>query len=220
MNVEYDEAQSEFRFPVGITIYPARLLKLVKSGGEEMHMDQASRRARWDALTDHGLRGQLRTGNLLTGQVYVALDFFPDAPKAHVDWTKTPPVLPVVPSSMTALQETLSRLARKLEKMPLDQIGGDLRQSLAALNRTLESADKFVKHLDADVAPAAKTALEEARRTLGTAERTLNAEAPLQQDVRGALRDLSRAAQAMRALADSLERHPEALLRGKKEQKP
>jgi len=38
--------------------------------------------------------------------------------------------------------------------------------------------------------------------------------------VRGALRDLSRAAQAIRALADSLERHPEALLRGKKEQKP
>jgi paraquat-inducible protein B len=91
---------------------------------------------------------------------------------------------------------------------------------LAALNRTLESADKFVKRLDSDVTPAAKTALEEARRTLTTAERTLNAEAPLQQDVRGALRDLSRAAQAMRALADSLERHPEALLRGKKEQKP
>ena len=220
MNVEYDEGQSEFRFPVGITLYPGRLLKLVKSGGEEYQMDQATRRARWDVLTAHGLRGQLRTGNLLTGQVYIALDFFPDALKDRVDWTKTPPVLPVVQGSMTALQETLSHLARKLEKVPLDQIGADLRQSLATLNRTLESADKFVKHLDADVTPAAKTALEEARRTLGTAERTLNAEAPMQQDVRGALRDLSRAAQAIRALADSLERHPEALLRGKKEQKP
>jgi paraquat-inducible protein B len=162
----------------------------------------------------------LRTANLLTGQLYVALDFFPDAPKAHIDWTKTPPVLPTVQGSMTEVQETFSRLARKLEKMPLDQIGGDLRQSLRVLNRTLESADVFLKRLDKDVAPAARVALEEARRTFGTAERTFTSDAPLQQDVRETLREVSRAAQSMRVLADYLERHPEALLRGKKEHKP
>ena len=36
-------------------------------------------------LVERGLRAQLRTGSLLTGQLYVALDFFPDAPKAKLD---------------------------------------------------------------------------------------------------------------------------------------
>ena len=173
MNVEYEEAQGEFRFPVLITIYPQRMLALAAAGSASagLQTDAASRRARWNLLTEHGLRAQLRTGSLLTGQLYVAMDFFPEAPKAQVDWTKTPPVLPTVVGSMTEIQETLSHLAKKFAKVPLDQIGADLRQSLRTLNRTLESADTFVKRLDTDVTPAARTALEEARRTLGTAER-------------------------------------------------
>ena len=219
MNVVYDEAENDFRFPIGVTLYPGRLATMATEGSAAT-TDPAVRRTRWNALNDRGLRYQLRTANLLTGQLYVALDFFPDAPKAHIDWAKTPPVLPTVQGSMTEVQETFSRFARKLEKIPLDQIGGDLRQSLRALSRTLESADLFLKRLDKDVAPAARVALEEAGRTFSTAERTFKSDAPLQQDLRDTLRDVSRAAQAMRVLADYLERHPEALLRGKKEHKP
>ncbi|HET6675616.1 MAG TPA: MlaD family protein [Nitrospiraceae bacterium] len=215
MSVEFDEEQGEFRFPVGITIYPVRLIAMV-SGGTKTAQDPAQRRARWDLLVDRGLRGQLRTGSLLTGQLYVAVDFFPDAPKAHMDWTRIPPVLPTVVGSMTEVQETLSRLARTIEKVPLDQIGADLRQSLRILNRTLENADRFVKRLDTDITPAARTALEEARKTFKAAEQTIASDAPLQQDMRAMLRELSRTAQSLRALADYLERNPEALIRGKR----
>ena len=220
MEVEFDQAHSQFRFPVGIAIYPQRLLALAPAGSQKVQLDEAGRQARWNGLVEHGLRAQLRSGSLLTGQLYVSMDFFPNAPKAHVDWTRTPPVLPTVPGVMTEIQETLSHLARKLQNVPLDQIGSDTRIALKTLNRTLESADTLVKRLDADVVPSARSTLDEARRTLTTAERTLNAEAPLQQDLRGALRDLSRAAQAMRVLADYLERHPESLIQGKKAQKP
>jgi len=220
MDVEFDQARSEFRFPVGVAIYPQRLLALAPAGSQQIQMDEASRKARWNAMVEHGLRGQLRSGSLLTGQLYVSMDFFPNAPKAHVDWTRTPPVLPTVPGVMTEIQETLSHLARKLQNVPLDQIGSDARIALKTLNRTLESADTLVKRLDADVVPSARSTLDEVRRTLTTAERTLNADAPLQQDLRGALRELSRAAQAMRVLADYLERHPESLIQGKKGQKP
>jgi paraquat-inducible protein B len=219
MHVEFNESEAEFRFPVGITVYPGRLAAMT-SDGSKVTDDPPVRRARLNKMVEHGLRGQLRSGNLLTGQLYVALDFFPDAAKAQIDWTRTPPVIPTVVGSMTEIQETLSRLARTAEKLPLDQIGADLRQSMRTLNRTLESADKFVKRLDADLAPAARAALEEARKTLGTAERTLRADTPLQQNLHETLRELSRAAQAVRTLADYLERHPEALLRGKKDQKP
>jgi paraquat-inducible protein B len=220
MNVEFDEAHGEFRFPVGITIYPGRLLALAIGDSKKVVTDDpAGRRARWNALTERGLRGQLRTGNLLTGQLYVALDFFPDAPKAQVDFTKTPPVIPTVQGTMTEVQETLHQLARRLEKVPLDQIGSDLRQTLRTLNRALESADKLVKGLDTDVSPAARTVLDDAHRTLNSANHMLASDAPLQSDMRETLREFSRAGRALRTLAEVLERHPEAVIRGKKEER-
>jgi paraquat-inducible protein B len=170
-------------------------------------------------MIEHGLRGQLRTGNLLTGQLYVATDFFSDEPKAQMDWTRTSPVMPTVMGSMTQVEETLSHLARKLEKVPLDQIGGALRRTLRPLNRTLQSADKLVKGFDAVVTPAARIALDDAHRTLNTANHMLVSEAPLQSDMRESLRELSRAGRALRTLAEVLERHPEALIRGKKEER-
>jgi paraquat-inducible protein B len=45
-------------------------------------------------------------------------------------------------------------------------------------------------------------------------------DAPLQQDLRGAMTEISRAAQSFRALSDYLERHPESLIRGKKKDEP
>jgi len=83
----------------------------------------------------------------------------------------------------------------------------------------LQSFDKLAKRLDSEVAPEARLTLEEARRTLGTAERAFKPDAPLTQDTRETLRELSRTAQSLRLLADYLERHPEALIRGKKDQK-
>jgi len=118
-----------------------------------------------------------------------------------------------MPGGLQELQASVTGLARKLQKIPFEQIGADVHQ-------VLQSADKLVNRLDAEVAPEARATLAEARKTLGTAERTLNRDAPLQVDARQALREISRAAQALRALSDYLERHPEALIRGKKEQKP
>jgi paraquat-inducible protein B len=118
------------------------------------------------------------------------------------------------------LQTIVTNIGRKIEKMPLDQIGRDLDQALQSLRSTLHNTEVLVKRLDKEVTPEARAALAEARRTLNTAGRTLDSDAPLQQDAREALREVGRAAQAMRVLADYLERHPEAVIRGKKEDKP
>jgi paraquat-inducible protein B len=219
MNVEPNEGETSFRFPVTVAIYPERLLSLMK-GGTYDHVDPsdgAARRARWDVMVARGLRGQLKTGNLLTGQLFVNMDFFPDAPKAEMDWTKSPPVLPTIHGGLDELTATVANIAKKIEKMPLDEIGADLRQNLVTLNRTLNSADKLVKRLDAEVAPAAKFALEDARKTLITAEKALAADSPMQHETQELLRELNRTAQSLRLLAEYLERHPEALVRGKKE---
>jgi len=218
IGAEFDPATTAIRIPVEVDLYPERLRFLSREPVAKP--TPAERKARVDGLVEAGLRAQLRTGNLLTGQLYVALDFFPNAPKAKVDWTKTPPEMPTVSGGLQELQVTVTSIMKKLDKVPFDQIGRDVHQTLQTLKGTLQTTEVFVQRLDTDVTPAARATLEDARRTLNSAEHTLAADAPLQQDVREALHEIARTAQALRVLAEYLERHPEAVIRGKKEEKP
>lgn len=210
---ELDEQTDQPSFPVDVIVFPGRLRALARQAMADP--TPAQQKARIDNLVENGLRAQLKTGSLLTGQLYIEFSKFPDAAPAKVDWTKSPPVFPTHPGAMMELQATL----RKLENLPIAEISADLRQALQSLNRTLVTADQAVKRMDKDVTPAAKFALDDARRMLNTVDRTLASDAPLQQDLRTSLRELSRAAESLRELTDLLERQPESLIRGKKESK-
>lgn len=215
INVDYDRGAKDINMVVEVRLYPERLRE--RAIKPERPDEPEGSHSILDTMVARGFRAQLRTGNLLTGQLYVAIDFFPNAPPAKVDWTRTPPRMPTIPASLQELQETLSQIARRLEKVPFDDIAGDLRQTLQQLDRTLASTNALVQRLDRDVAPEARGAIEDARKTLGAAEKVLAADAPLQQDLRETLRELGRAAHALRLLAEALERRPETLIRGKPE---
>ncbi|HSI24250.1 MAG TPA: MlaD family protein [Methylotenera sp.] len=211
IGIEYDRVRREFDMPVVIEIYPARL-------GSKYAKDQAqspyTQQQRIQFMVSRGLRAQLRTGNLLTGQLYVALDFFPKAPKVTMQ-ENAMIELPTVPNGLDELQTQISTIATKLSKVPFEQIGQDLQKSLATLNKTLNSAEKLAQTLNQDVAPEVAAAMKDVRKTLDNADRTLSEDAPLQQDLRQTLQELSRAAASMKVLTDYLEQHPESLIRGK-----
>jgi paraquat-inducible protein B len=213
----YDAQLGRFRFPVDVAIFPGRLRALSR---EKMaDPTPAEQKARIDRLVEVGFRAQLKTGSLLTGQMYITFDLFPNAAPAKINWATIPPEFPTQPGMMIELQATLMNISKKLENMPIGQISADLRTALQSLNRTLVGAEQMVKRMDKEVAPAAKSALDDARRLLNTTEQTLASDSPLQQDLRTSLRDLSRAAQSLRELTELLERQPESLIRGKKESK-
>jgi paraquat-inducible protein B len=216
IGIEFDRAGREFRMPVLVQIYPDRLRRQDLDRDRETRFTQEQR---IQFLIGKGLRAQLRTGNLLTGQVYVALDFFAKAPAAKVDVAKSPLELPTVPNSLDELQSQVQEIVTKLNKVPFDQIGADVRTTLAALDKTLASAEQLARTLNSDVSPEITAAMKDARKTLNSAERTLAQDAPLQQDVRQTLQELTRAAGSVRVLTDYLERHPESLLRGKPDDK-
>ena len=179
-------------------------------------------------VEEKGLRAQLRTGSLISGQMYVALDYFPDAPKARIDGTREPPQFPVVPGKMENLENQLKSLLAKFDKMPVEEIGKDLRKTLDTLDKTLQSADRTLTRVEGETLPEAKKTLEDLRRALTAAERVLSntdnnllgPDAPAQQELRDALQEIARSARAIRLLADYLERNPESLLRGKNKENP
>ena len=152
----------------------------------------------------------------------------PERAQAKIDWSQDLPELPVVPSTVPDIEAKLDSIIAKLDKLPLDAIGGDLRKALATLDQTLKDADKAVNRIDAEVTPGLKTTLEDLHGTIATADRMLKntdatlvgKDAPAQQELRDALQEITRAARSLRLLTDFLERHPESLIRGKSEAKP
>jgi paraquat-inducible protein B len=161
-------------------------------------------------MVAHGLREQLRMGNLLTGQLYVAADFFPTAPKAEINWSATPPELPTVPGGLQSLQGSISNLLAKLNEIPYEGIGKDAEETLA-------DAATLLEQLRTEVTPRARGTLAAAQTALNSANSVLQPDSTLQQGTTDALSEVARTAAAFRTLSDFLERHPDALIRGKRE---
>ncbi|MGA7816168.1 MAG: mammalian cell entry protein, partial [Caballeronia sp.] len=161
----------------------------------------------------NGFRFQLKSGNLLTGQLYLALDYFPDAPKAKIDWSKSPPEMPAVPRTLQSLQDSVTRLLVKLNGIPFEGIGNDART-------TLRTTNAMIAQLNAEVVPKAHDTLTSAQTMLDSANTALQPDTSLQQSTEDAMRELTRTASTLRTLAEYLSEHPEALVRGKSENKP
>jgi paraquat-inducible protein B len=217
---DFDPVTKTFTSPVEARFYPERLRKRLRQGGVMPRDVLADPHQRLGFMIERGLRAQLRTSNLLTGARYITLDLFPEAAKVKVDVSRTPLEVPTVGGGLPELQASINRIAAKIEKLPLESISADARQALQSLDRTLKSADQLVTRIDREVTPEARATLEGARRSLAAVEVTLSNEAPLQHGIRATLDDLSRASDSLRALADYLERHPESLIRGKREDTP
>jgi paraquat-inducible protein B len=218
---------------VEIVSYPERLVARLSqkqtAEGQALILSEQQRRAFMQRLVEQrGLRAQLRSGNLITGQLFVAFDFFPDAAKEKIDWTRDPVELPVVPSTVQDIETRLTGIVAKLDKLPYEAIGTDLTKALSSLNQTLQDTSKAINRFDSDVTPELKTIVTDVRNTIVSADGVLrNADAtlvgknaPAQQDLRDALQEIARAARSLRVLTDYLERHPESLIRGKIDDKP
>ena len=125
-------------------------------------------------VEQRGLRAQLATGSLVTGQRYVALDYFPKSPKAHVDWSaRRRPSCRRSSARCPSSRRSSAASSTSSSTMPLDAIGNDLKKALASLDETLRDARGVMQHFDADVVPALKSTLDDARGALGSAERML-----------------------------------------------
>jgi len=153
-----------------------------------------------DILVSHGLRAQLKTGSFVSGSLYVAVDLFPDAPPASLDWSQTPVQLPTMPGQVEAIETSLANVMKKLDQMQFKEISDDLRKTIGDLDTTLVSAHGTLTNTD---------------RLLGSANQLIEPNSVLDAELNNMLLEGGGAARSLRVLADYLERHPEALIRGK-----
>lgn len=154
-------------------------------------------------LIEKGLKAQLQTQSFVTGQLLINIDFYPEKPVRLVSIEDEYQEIPTIPGSMEQLAKTLQNLDfKKLYKKIMDVVSG---------------IDKIVNAPGAkDSLPALRDALRQAEQTFDSVEATLQKNQKLGYDMDSTLKELNSAARSLRALADYLERHPEALIRGKK----
>ncbi|MGB3461074.1 intermembrane transport protein PqiB [Rhodanobacter lindaniclasticus] len=211
VRLDYDEKTQKFPVLVGAVVYPERLGaaydKLEAITRANGHSPDLARMM--GGLIAHGLRAQARTGNLLTGQLYVALDFVPHAAKVDFDPTVKPLTIPTAPGSFDKLQEQLAEIVDKLDKVPFDSIGKHVDQVLAGLDTTL-------KQVNGKTLPAFTETLQGVQKTMGTADAALSDDSPLQRNLGATLEQVQRMSRSLRVLSDYLSGHPEALLRGRR----
>ena len=215
VSVDLDYSPQGYRFPsvVGIEVYPNRLGNVLSKLPKQNRGLEQETAAFTRDLVEHGLRAQATPSNLLTGQLYISLDFVPNAARVPFDIHARPLVLPTINGGFDRLQEQIASIVSKVDKMPLASIAQNL-------NATLAGVDNSLKQVNGQTLPAANQLLRQMSQTAQTAQDLLAEDSPLMLTFSQSLQEALRALRAVRNLADQLDRHPESLLQGRTEDPP
>jgi paraquat-inducible protein B len=141
-----------------------------------------------------GMRAQLKSGNLLTGQLVVSMDIAKNAKPAQVAWVDPIPVFPTIPTPLEEITADVTHLMDRLSKLPVEQIGENLNASIKELRGTLAQAEK----------------------TLASANALITPDSTVTTELRRALVELGDAARALGLAADQIQTEPDSLIFGKK----
>lgn len=210
LDLDYDARHNSFPVIVTARIYPRRLGRAyaeLEQNGTATSDDKMARLV--GQLVARGLRAQPRSGNLLTGQLYIALDFIPGARPAKFDADTRPLEIPTVTGSVQEVQRKLASMVDKLDRVPMVRIGAHLDADLVELDRNLQE-------VRTSVLPAGVGAFDSLQATLGTVDHTFADDAPWRDNVDQTLTEARSALRSLRSLTDFIDRHPEALLRGRR----
>ena len=231
VRLAYDADKDAVVAPVRFEVEPERIVGI----GKEVFEDPAEG---VDELVKRGLRATLQSASLITGQQVVALDFIPGAPPATVTMEGEDFVLPTAEGGgFAGLASSANDLLGKVNTIPFDEIGKNLngilrsvndmtqgpqmKRALTDLSAMIASAQGMIQRLDTKQLPEIAAGLE---KTLTSANKLVLSLDSGYGDNTKFNRDLDRlmaqtndAVRSIRALADLLARHPEALIKGRPE---
>ena len=259
ISIIHDSSNGQIKIPVIAEFHPESVINLHRQG-------KTIKENIKHLVENFGLRAQLRSLSIVTGQLFIEVDYHPDT-KMNYRGDGGMIEVPTIPS-------TLGQLGKKLEELNFNalvenvssaaasiaQVTGtpELKEAITNLNSALETVNTMVTNLNTQLGPLANTAqsafvqMDKTMTTSGKLVKNIDAKLdPLDKNVnsiiakmRGTLteidqavrniekfsdegsptiyklnttlEELSNAARSVRALADTLERHPEAILQGKK----
>ncbi len=213
---DYDETTRTFHFDASAKVFPERLgpayPKLVAEGARAGLTPTQT----LQSLVDRGLRAQIKSSNILTGAYYIDLAWFPHAKPSHVAAKEGVWVVPTERGGSEQMQEHVASILAKVDRIPFEEIGGDIHDATRAASSLLGHLDSNLMPAMAGVIARADTAMSALRDSLVALRDNVAApDSAIQQSTRSTLEQIDRAAFSLRTLTDYLSHHPESLVRGR-----
>jgi paraquat-inducible protein B len=218
VELQYDDHSHALHTPVLVAIDPTRI-KVVN--GPERSLDELAHdfSAHMEDWVKHGLRARLTSASFITGQQIVSLDMVPDAPAARIERVGSQLRIPSAPSvDVAQILQSVHSVVRHIDRATA---GPELSHAIRELDRTLTHLDQITAEVAPQIQPlitSLRQSAEAAQRTLQQAGNVLGSNAPQGTDLPRLMQELTDAARSLKGLADYLDRHPEALIRGKKKE--
>ena len=231
VRLEYDRAKDIVVAPVRYEVEPERITGV----GQRIYKTD---RESVEAVLNKGLRASLQSASLITGQQVVALDFVSDAPPATVTMEGEDFVLPTTEGGgFAGLASSANDLLGKVNTIPFDQIGQSLngilksvndmtqgpqmKKALGDLSAMIASAQGMIHRLDTKQLPELAAGLEKTLTSANKLVLSLDSgygdNTKFNRDMDRLMAQTTDAVRSIRALADLLARHPEALVKGRPE---
>jgi paraquat-inducible protein B len=214
-HLRYDDRRHTLVTRAKFYVDPRRVqIMNMPTAGSDQH--EAARK--WiEQLVGDGLRAQVSSASFLTGFKLIGLEMDPGAPRAHLehegDYVKMPST---TAGDLTAVLQNVQNVLKNIDRATS---GPQLGHALQSLDDTLTRLDKITHDMEPDIKSLIKSlrdTADSAQNTLNTVQGLMGNTAPTGTDLPRLMRELTEAARSVRGLADYLDRHPEALLRGRK----
>jgi paraquat-inducible protein B len=130
-------ADLEFFVPVYVEIFSSRISIL--GGGRLEKFDDEE--ALDTLVNDMGLRAQLQMQSLLTGQLFINYDFYPDTPVKKVGLEKNVYEVPTIPTTLQMVTETLEKILNDIRKVDFQELAENIAQTAKGANELMNSSD-------------------------------------------------------------------------------
>jgi paraquat-inducible protein B len=199
--------------PVRVVFEPERISG-AKGVVDKISAEDADKNIRM-FVEERGLRAQLKSGNLLTGQQIIDLGFYPNAKKVKMTMVDGDPVIPTIGGSLEQIQESIARITSRLEKVPFEQIGNELNEALKEAKLTLKQAGEFTGKLNNETAPQLKATLDDLQKTLVEVQGTIGKDSALNYNAKKTFEELTLTLRSLRELTETLDKQPQSVIFGK-----
>ena len=212
MRIRFEQPDGVYKIPVFIELDKRRVRDLGKEDVPEQQLI--------GDLVNAGLRARLDGESLVTGQLYVNLDLFPEIPATFVNQNKFPEI-PTVPTQLEVITKALTAIVEELHRVDLTAIAKSVEGAVEGINKIVNtpSVKKTLDELPATVFAARKLIIDIDGGVFKIAPElasVLDPRGPIWGELQRTFSDVQHAAQAVRAFADFLQRNPNALIVGKK----
>jgi paraquat-inducible protein B len=156
-----------------------------------------------EVIVERGLRGQLMTESLVTGILYVGLDFFPESPINLVqkpDQDHRYPEIPTVPTYLEQAQDTATKILAKLEELDFKGLMDSAKNAVDGVSRLVNSPsiESSLKSLERTMPKIDQAVVEIRKMTIGLDSNITLLSANLQQTSDAAREAMQQAALTMK----------------------